>query len=535
MEVTGTSTSNNNNSNDDDDNNIIMSNRNNKKSSSSVIPLPQCTRRNNTSIQDDNSNEDSTPYNNVSSDGKSNTIVKVVKVEEKDTHDQDCQDNDDDHGDDRQGTNEDKTILSSLLETHQKPSTNTNNKNHKRPNSLQQSYNQISNYLLNEYKINDNLDEDEVTSMITHMNNASKRRRRHRTWLKRDCNKGDTLRYDDYKDNPDDYWNDDDIYEQSLRDYNKLALDALVNIVDDTFFSNIIDGTEEHSAQILDENAVTTLRKCLAITGKSKVRKRRDILVAVHDDNDNDEDEDGMDSITESSDVIIGKSLVGDSSEGDDDNNNRRQTRRMLQKSLAKKTDDRDGGSMKGLDALIAAMLDIEESEGRSTSIEFDDVIHQGRRLRERNKGNSKETPKKRELSPSGSVDDNRVIDGKKKKRKALKTISPTRLSQQLDDSEDNEDGDLLYALLPARQDSRRRSARRSLDAMLVKISAIIVDGKNFHLPNDDGGVGDEQLDDTPRKRTYKKRRPYVKRGPYKKRKNNQDFVDIKMVRYKMG
>ncbi len=372
-------------------------------------------------------------------------------------------------------------------------------------NNRLQSLMQITQYL-KDFQVNDDLDEDEIVSRMTKMNAASKKRRRYRRWLMRDYDKGDTISYDDL--DPEAYWNDNDIIvtqSEKRQDFNKMAIDAMINIVDDKFFSDIIDGTEEDSAQLLDDDAVMNLRQCLAIQDKGKIRKRRDILVAVNEDN----------YLSESSGLL--------EKDGENGSGNRRRTRRMLQESRAKRTDDRDGGEMKGIDSLIAAMTDIEESEGRSTSIEFDDVIHQGRRLRDRNKG--RDTPKKQGVtSPmSTDADSSQKVSRKKRKASVSRNLSPFSARSYQQDIEMSEDDDDLYALLPAKN---RRSARRIKDLIFVKISSIIVDGKPFE---DEEKEDDDDEMRSGRKRSYKKRQPYVKRGPYKKRK--RDIMDLTPVK----
>jgi hypothetical protein len=378
-----------------------------------------------------------------------------------------------------------------------------------------QSLMQITQYL-QDFQVNDDLDEDEIVSKMMKMNAASKKRRRYRRWLMRDYDKGDTISYDDL--DPEAYWNDNDIIvtesEKQQQDFNKMAIDAMINIVDDKFFSGIIDGTEEESAQLLDDDTVMSLRQCLAIQDKGKIRKRRDIFVTVNEDN----------YLSESSDLL--------EKDGENGSGNRRRTRRMLQESRAKRTDDRDGGEMKGIDALIAAMTDIEESEGRSTSIEFDDIIHQGRRLRDRNKG--RETPKKQVIASPMSTDVDSSQKVSKKKRKAsasrdISVVSPSSARSYQQDIEMSEDDDDLYALLPAIQSkSKRRSARRNKDPIVVKISSIIVDGRPF-LQDEEREEESEEVR-AGRKRAYKKRQPYVKRGPYKKRKKDTELTPVKEV-----
>ena len=474
----------------------------------------------------------------------------------------------------------------------------------------------IHHYLKNIYEINDDLNEDEIIPIITKMNNACKKRRRHRQWLMRDYTKGDTILINDEKFS-NEYWMDEDIldfnndaqqqHQQHLpttlptpqrridhhrKDYyNNMAIDPMINIVDDKFFATIIDGTEESCNQILDDNVIMNLRKSLAMSGKGKIRKRRDIVLTVIDDEDDDDDEndeeEGVDNNTNNhdetnkkSETDHGENEIGNNKNVEEDDNedfdddddeknaaasNRRRTRRMIKESQAKIIDDRDESEMKGLDALIAAMTEIEESEGRSIGIQYDDVIHQSRRLRARNKVNSggsstsnstpttvKASNTNNKTSSGGGIKANASNGQKRKKRERSPTIPvPAKKKKKNDSFSPARDNDgSLYALVPPSKDDK------IIDPKLTKINVVIVNGKPIYEQKRqtetkenrnpatsptkitidsttrlstsvcDYPISPTSSDAITRKRAYKKRQAYGKRGPYKKRgKKNEPFV----------
>ncbi len=396
-----------------------------------------------------------------------------------------------------------------------------------RDNQKQQTIHQILTYL-KDFKVNDDLNEDEIVPTITKMNARSKNRRRHKRWLMRDHSKGDTIRY--IETDFEQYWNDDDIFELNnlqQADLNQLYLNSMINVVDDNFFADIIENIENSSTFLLDENVLQNLRRCLAMKGKGIVRKRRDILVVV---NENDEVSDESDND------------VGGMSSDDDGVKNRRRTRRMIQESKEKHKQDPNG-----LDDLISSMIEIEEEEGRSININFDDFIHQARKLRVRKKDTPKENSRKRELSSPLSQADNSNDVNPIKKRKKKKTNNISGLSKSPQSPKEKDllalalarrmekaareiDDGSLYAILPE-DDGNRRSARRSIEQRILKVNSVIVEGRPFPSKDDNKSQEEAELDvdgnQKKQKRAYKKRGPYGKRGPYKKRKKNGDVSEV--------
>ena len=431
----------------------------------------------------------------------------------------------------------------------------------------QQTITQIINYL-KDYKVNDDLDEDEIIPTITKMNAASKNRRRHRRWLMRDHSKGDTI---DHKDTDlEECWNDDDLImmiensseqegeveeeknkqkqkeqPKSKADLNQMYLNAMINVVDDHFFADTIENIEECCTHLLDENVIQNLRQSLAMKGKGLVRKRRDILVVVNEEEEEQEDEQQQQQQQQQ---LSDSSHVKSS---DESPKNRRRTRRMIQESKEKKNGNHE--ELIGLNDLIGAMIEIEEEEGRSINTNFDDFIHQARKLRVRKKDPQKETSKKRDMSPMSAdgSDVNQITQKKKKKKTANSNTnnngrksSPSKASSHLSEEngvdqsadkeeikmEEQENDDSLYAILPEDY-GRRRSARRSLEQKVMKVNSVIVEGKPFEIKADKVEQEEEEKkeeaelnpDGTKKKRAYKKRRNYGKRGPYKKRKKADD------------
>jgi hypothetical protein len=543
-------------------------------------PLPQCSQEDENSTRSVSQKDD--PIDEMKTTHTSSSIPTNKTSNEKNDNNQNKEEIDTTnakhngtstatvHGDDNNDGNKN--------DVNDDDNDNLNNNDNDNDDKLK-TLTQIVNYL-KDIQINDDLDEDEMVIMMTTMNDASRKRRRHRRWLMRDQSKGYMIHTSNhhYESDPEDYWNDDDVLHEHKHehkhgqlqsskrqqqmsesgnddhDYNQIAINAMINVVDDKFFSNTIDETEERSKQTLNDDVVTTLRTCLAISnGKgSKYRKRRDMRVPINTNTD-----------TKTNTAVALSTPVNnlhnednnhssESSEGGIEKN-RRRTRQMAHKSKAKRIDDLDdddnggGGSseIQGLDSLVAAMIDIEEIEGRSVNIDFDDFIHQGRRLRVRGKGNTKDTPKKGDQSHTPvktapttvatttatttavavAVEKTKTAQKKKKsKKKKISEISENNIIVPPSESKDElkEKDDSLYAILPS-ENQRRRSARRAIEQKAIQISSIIVDGNPFTLTN-------EHEAENARKRSYKKRRPYVKRGPYKKRKKNEEDVAVEEV-----
>ncbi len=228
---------------------------------------------------------------------------------------------------------------------------------------------------LREYVPRDELDQDAITSIISKMNMDACLRQRRRDVL-RNCNISIARSW--ANDDDESYWNDDDIIRGNVLNAtyppSTIHLEALINVVKEEFFDSIIEEVEDSDDRlgymsILDEDTIKNLEDSLAIQRDSKKRKRRTLRVAVPPVNTGDKSKNNYGIIKLSS-AIEGK----------------RDEKKRITRGMARDTNVRDNKN-EGLEALLAAMIELETVAGKPIDIVGDTATPN--RLRKRRKKKS--------------------------------------------------------------------------------------------------------------------------------------------------
>jgi len=286
------------------------------------------------------------------------------------------------------------------------------------------------------------LDEDTIVDIISKMNSDAFSRRRRRHLLTQNDPSLDRFRF---RVEDECHWNDDDLLLSDVtgigvgtnrESKNRTSvnastkhLDTLVNVVDEDFFYAIIDQVEAESVDyLLDEDAIKNLRDSLSIRNGSKKRKRRDLrvkvpimstppvlAVAMEDAATTTADGDTNLVVDMSKSMLLAANGNDSSTTNINSSNKVSHDKKRVTRGMTRDTRVLKRSEHEGLETVIAAMIDLERTEGRPTDIL--EEISQSRRLRNRNK---LRTPQVQMVQNSGKdLDDDKLY--------ANFTVSPSK------------------------------------------------------------------------------------------------------------
>ncbi len=225
---------------------------------------------------------------------------------------------------------------------------------------------------LREYVPRDELDQDAIASVISKMNMDAFWRHRRRDML-RNCNS--SIVRSPANNDHECYWNDDDIIQRNKLNLNYSPctkhFENLINVVSETFFDSIIDKVEDSDdsldyINILDDDTIKNLKDSLAIQRNlNNNRKRRTLRVAV-----------SLQSTGKKSKPydIIKLSNV---------NKDEKDVKKRVTRGMTRDTNITENKN-EGLEALLAAMIELEMAAGKPVNILGD--IATPNRLRNRKK-----------------------------------------------------------------------------------------------------------------------------------------------------